>query len=83
MNLLEPRIAPEFDECCVTSGRSAPIDEKDEVRLANFVLTRNFHRHQLSPGQRAMIVAEPSKIWKREHGGDRTNRKCFRLKIYR
>jgi hypothetical protein len=61
----------------------APIDEKDEVRLANFVLTRNFHRHQLSPGQRAMIVAEPSKIWKREHGGDRTDRKCFRLKIYR
>jgi hypothetical protein len=22
MNLLEPRIAPEFDECCVTSGAS-------------------------------------------------------------
>jgi hypothetical protein len=45
----------------------APIDEKDEVRLAKFVLTRNFHRRQLSLGQRAMIVAETSKIWKREH----------------
>jgi hypothetical protein len=35
----------------------APIDEKDEVSLAKFVLTRNFHRRQLSPGQWAMIFS--------------------------
>jgi hypothetical protein len=46
----------------------APIDEKDEVRLAKFVLTRDFRR-QLSPGQRAMIVAEKRPV--RDRRGQR------------
>jgi hypothetical protein len=37
MNLLEPRIAPEFEECCVTSGALPSVASKRSRRSESHV----------------------------------------------
>ena len=52
---------------CLEAGVEPRFEDFDGGDLVGFVLSSNFHRRHLSPGQQALIVAQ-AQDWEKAHG---------------